>query len=279
MHAHPHPFAQRIPALLRHALVFCLLGSVIAGSSLRGAAASEAIPKRQFGSNRSAIPAFSPDGKTALFADYHADLYNVESGELEQQILGHFRWIRSAAFFPDGNQILTSSLDGTMRSWSSDTGQELWRMPSPVFEAVLSPDGSRLITYSSDRLVRAWDTETGQDLWTLALPESTSNVVISPDTTRLIALNREHHSTLWDLTNQEQIKELDLLAWDNAVNSPIVFSPNGSSIAIVPDFRTIQILDVETFEPITTIEAPATSDDSNFRFMDSLIKACKVKGT
>ena len=39
--------------------------------------------------------------------------------------VGHTDWVRSVAFSPDGNEVLTGSADTTARLWDAQTGQEL----------------------------------------------------------------------------------------------------------------------------------------------------------
>jgi WD40 repeat protein len=71
--------------------------------------------------------AFSPDG--SLLLGTVGDLVNsenviyvwdVESGDIVTVLRGHKNWAMSAQFSPDGSQIASASLDGSIRLWSLD---------------------------------------------------------------------------------------------------------------------------------------------------------------
>jgi len=63
---------------------------------------------------------FSPDGQTALsgLADGLVVLWNVESGEPLARFTGHFGAVRCVRFSPDGSQMYSTGLDGTLRQWA-----------------------------------------------------------------------------------------------------------------------------------------------------------------
>jgi serine/threonine protein kinase/WD40 repeat protein len=68
--------------------------------------------------------AFSPDD--SLLATAHADsvirLWDVQSGQLRFELIGHERAANDLAFSPDGHTLLSSANDGSIRVWSVDHG-------------------------------------------------------------------------------------------------------------------------------------------------------------
>ena len=107
---------------------------------------------------------FSPDSKYLLGTDVDgiAWLWDIQTGKMVRQFLGHTRVIGSANFSPDGKSLATASYDGTARLWNVQTGQELRRYTgntSPVQNVVFSPDGKFILTGSDDGTARLWDVD------------------------------------------------------------------------------------------------------------------------
>lgn len=78
---------------------------------------------------------------------------------------GHISRIFKCCFSPDGNLLLTTSLDETLRLWDLRLGCELRVMTGhhgPVYDACFSPDGSLIASVSFDRTLRLWDAVTGE---------------------------------------------------------------------------------------------------------------------
>jgi len=63
--------------------------------------------------------------------------------------LGHSGLVVSAAFSPDGKQVLTSSYDKTARLWDATTGKEIRTFAGHTGEVIFasfSPDGRQVVT-------------------------------------------------------------------------------------------------------------------------------------
>ena len=72
---------------------------------------------------------------------------------------GHTAWVYSAQFSPDGQRIVTASLDNTARIWETQTGKLLATLQGHtdrVETAQFSPDGQRIVTASWDKTARIW---------------------------------------------------------------------------------------------------------------------------
>jgi WD40 repeat protein len=82
---------------------------------------SQMRPSREFetGSDVDCI-VFRPDDK--LLATGHGDctvrIWDVATGELQAELLGHERSVHNLDFSPDGHTLLSCSADGTVRLWS-----------------------------------------------------------------------------------------------------------------------------------------------------------------
>jgi len=70
---------------------------------------------------------------------------------------GHAGALTSAAFSPDGRQVLTGSTDSSLRLWDAATGRELAtveRHADAVTTVLFGADGQQLLSTSADGTVR-----------------------------------------------------------------------------------------------------------------------------
>jgi WD40 repeat protein len=109
--------------------------------------------------------------------------------------------VRSAAFSPDGQRVVTASPDGTARIWDASTHQELAKLEGHfgwVWSAAFSPDGQRVVTAGQDGTARIWDASTHQELAKL---EDYSGAVLgaafSPDGQRLVTAGQDGRARIW----------------------------------------------------------------------------------
>lgn len=76
--------------------------------------------------------------------------------EIERRLHGHPDYIISVQFFPQGDRLITSSVDGTTFVWAAPTGQRLETFRHghtprvELFQVQVFPDGDRLVTIASD---------------------------------------------------------------------------------------------------------------------------------
>ena len=69
------------------------------------------------------------------------------------------RAVYSVCFSPDGKQLVSGSLDETVRLWDVETGacvRTLEGHDSTVLSVRFSPNGRRVASGSDDRTVRLW---------------------------------------------------------------------------------------------------------------------------
>jgi WD40 repeat protein len=99
------------------------------------------------------------DGKTYVYTDRMARIWDAKTGRETARLRGHTSRIVSAEFSPDGRTILTASWDGTARLWESTTGKELHvlqppktKKEVPLLLARFSPDGGRALTVIANRI-------------------------------------------------------------------------------------------------------------------------------
>ena len=76
---------------------------------------------------------------------------------------GHTSDVTSAAYSPDGKQIVSASFDGTIRLWDAATGAQLHVLDAEesVWSVAFSPDGKEILSGSESGTVSLWDAKTG----------------------------------------------------------------------------------------------------------------------
>lgn len=87
-----------------------------------------------------------------------------------QLLEGHTKVVGAVVFSPDGKQLASPSVDGTVRLWDTATGATLHTLEghnSPVLSIAYTPDGKELASISRDQMLRIWDTATGAAIQTL----------------------------------------------------------------------------------------------------------------
>jgi len=134
----------------------------------------------------------TPDGSRLLVGswDSRATIWSVATGGPLVQLIGHTRGIIQAAFAGGGSQVVTESLDRTVRVWNSTTGQQLRVLTFPYrqYDFALSPDGQQMAVAENtpvvgvDDIVRVFHTcpacTNARALLSLAAPHVTSQLTV-----------------------------------------------------------------------------------------------------
>ncbi len=174
---------------------------------------------------------FSPDG-TRVVANWYDDarVMDVATGEWAQ-VLQHESIVTAAAYLPDGETLLTSSMDGTLRSWDAITGEPRTAVPvgrGQLTSMTISPTGDRLLTGDDSGRVTvwAWDGQAATHVSDLHGAQSwVYDVAISPDGSLGSAVDGTSRVTTWDITDAGPS---EVAAWDAA--GAVVYSHDGSRL-------------------------------------------------
>jgi WD40 repeat protein len=117
--------------------------------------------------------ALSPDGRwLAAARGDHALLWDRHAPTAEPRALrGHRGDLRSLAFSPDSQTLVTASSDRTARVWPvAGAGAPVVLQgghAGALTSAAFSPDGRQVLTGSTDSSLRLWDAATGRELATV----------------------------------------------------------------------------------------------------------------
>ncbi len=112
---------------------------------------------------------FSSDGTRIVTADFDANtatVWDAVNGEKLATFpgnsdwkLGHSDGVVSAAFSPDGSEVVTASTDGYCRVWNVANRKLVRTIPheSPVRSAQFGSEGNTILTGASDGTTRIWN--------------------------------------------------------------------------------------------------------------------------
>uniref|UniRef100_A0A8C2B3Q9 Apoptotic protease-activating factor 1 n=1 Tax=Cyprinus carpio TaxID=7962 RepID=A0A8C2B3Q9_CYPCA len=127
---------------------------------------------------QSDVTIVAPDSRNRLQVQSTRDLHvyccfclkvlEVPSGKTSQMLTGHTRTVHHCQFTDDGETLVTSSEDTTVRVWKWRTGEYLvlegHKEPVRKFHLLNNSTSSHMFSWSFDGTVKVWDLNRGQML-------------------------------------------------------------------------------------------------------------------
>jgi WD40 repeat protein len=177
---------------------------------------------------------FSPDGRTLLStsndsstvrsaSNWNAKIWDIESGELSLELVGHRNKINSAKFSNDGSKIVTASDDGSAIIWDATTGSALRVMRGQadrVYSASFSPDGKQVVTASDKGQVLLLDTSSGAKLHSLTGHNGLVTIAeFSRDGQMVMTGASDGSVIVWNALTGEMLKRFD---FDGSIKSAVL---------------------------------------------------------
>jgi WD40 repeat protein/class 3 adenylate cyclase len=209
--------------------------------------------------------AYSPDGtQLAVEAGKGGTirLWDFESQEYVQTLVGHQGSISEMSFSPDGKRLATvGNNDGWVAVWDLDSGQPmtLTRGLPELYTIMFSPDGSQVATSSSPvetdpekKGIHVWDAATGTELYTLTITDTLAVWVVrySPDGSLIAAGTQEGEVRIFDTSSRELVQTL---SGHTGLVVDLAFSPDGERLASLSFDNTIKVWDLATGEELATL--------------------------
>lgn len=172
-----------------------------------------------------------------------APIKGIASWTLETR--RHRSYLSVMAASPDGTQLATGGIDGTIRIWDSETGKLVKALVghnSYVYGLSWSPDGKTIASGGAfDYSVKLWDVESGRTLRTLKGHQDwVGQVAWSPKGDRFVAVGG-HSGWLW-LWEAAADQKKDLTSSGQYV-SWVTWAPDGDRLAVTAQQLPIMVID------------------------------------
>jgi WD40 repeat protein len=133
-------------------------------------------------------------------------------------------------FSPDGKQVLTAYLDGTIRLWDSVRGTpvgESMKHEKEVKAFAFSQDSRHLATGSADWTARVWDAASGRALTApLQHPREVTSVALSRDGRSLLTGCEDGTCRIWNIATGRAVTRLP----HSGEITAAIYSPDGGTI-------------------------------------------------
>ncbi len=160
---------------------------------------------------------------------------------------GHVGGLYALDWAPEGQQIVSSGIDGTVQIWDAMTGETLGFYrghPGVALVLAWSPDGSRIASAGDDGRIQVWNPITRTTNLTYGQHRGpVTDVIWSPDGTRIASVGVDRTVRVWDAstgttlaTYRGHVAGATVVAW----------SPESGRIASLGGDEVVRVWDANT---------------------------------
>jgi WD40 repeat protein/transcriptional regulator with XRE-family HTH domain len=181
-------------------------------------------------------------------------LVDANTGKPLRILQGHSgSRILAVAFSPDGQTVLTGSIDNTLKLWDVLTGnclQTFLGHTDGVRSVAYHPDGKMIASGSIDRTVKLWDISSGKCWQTLAEHQAMIlALAFSPDGSILTSASMDRTLRLWEVNSGHCLR---ILSGHHKPVWSLAYSPDGTTIVSGGDDHAVKFWDTATGQCIKT---------------------------
>lgn len=172
---------------------------------------------------------------------------------------GHTDQVRSAAFSPDMQLVVTASADGTARVWYAQLGALKFDMrghSGVVNQAVFSEDGKLIVTAGADRTARVWDASNGALLHILqGHADNVTYAAFAPNGS-IVTASQDGTARIWDGQSGQTLH--DLRGHTGPINSATLVPSQTPSLLTASADGTARLWDIQSGATIQVFKVGPT---------------------
>ncbi|MGK7901306.1 MAG: CHAT domain-containing protein [Hormoscilla sp.] len=202
--------------------------------------------------------ALSPNGQILVSGhqvDSTVKIWNLGTGELLHTLRGHVLGVKTVAFSPNEDIIVSGGWDSNIKIWNPNTGREIRNLNGPgsdpllglvpsffsrnfVHAVAFSPDGTTIASGGEKQPIQLWRVSNGERTLTLTgHSDAVYSVAFSPDGRTLVSGSADRTIKIWDLSTGEP---LQTLGHSDTVYA-VAFSPDGRTLVSGSKDRTVKV--------------------------------------
>ncbi len=167
---------------------------------------------------------------------------------------GHGGPVNACAFAPDGQTILSASIDKSLKIWDAKSGAAIMTLNGHtnwVNACAFAPDGQTILSASHDKSLKIWDAKSGAAIMTLnGHAGAVRACAFAPDGQTILSASADNALKIWDAKSGAEIMTLDGHA--DAVWA-CAFAPDGRTILSASADNALKIWDAKSGAEIMTL--------------------------
>jgi WD40 repeat protein len=185
-------------------------------------------------------------------------IIQAPDGGHRMTLRGHGSDVRSLAFSPNGNYLVSASEDKTARIWATAdaTQQRILRHDNMVIYATYSWDNDRVATADADGTIRIWPAATGQPVALYGHEGQVNAVEFDRSGKRLVSAGEDKTTRIWNTAGGEALL---VLHTNQESTIAATFRPDGKRVLSATADGLLRISPCEVCGPLPNVLALARS--------------------
>ena len=172
------------------------------------------------------------------------EIRDVQTHKFQREFIGHSNWPTCIAYSTDGSQLISGSLDKTVRIWDTLTGKEstvFAEHQSTLAGVAFLPNSSLVASIDVKGGVIVWDATSNVIERSWQLSSSILSVSFHPRRPWIAVASKDHRVEIWDVFQE---KPLQVIASTENANL-VTFSPDGQRLAIASQTNITSIWPID----------------------------------